>query len=178
LQTQWRNNGVLREKRLAMSVKLFLNLRPLVDNAMTTKIHAIRKEFGEPFRDVVRGFAQMGYSQRATAEILEFNRSYFRQLCARFDLLRHFKKQRDMRDECKPYGGAGPGWTKGKKRVPHHKFSIEFMLGEARKHPRKNDCIAGGLCHPDTIIKRLCKPWKEIVRQANELAKYESVPLK
>ncbi len=79
---------------------------------MTTKIQAVRKEFDEPFRDVVKGFAEMGYSRMATAEILEFNLSYFRTLCVRFDLHKYFKPQKEMRDECKHFF---VGWPKGKK---------------------------------------------------------------
>lgn len=78
------------------------------------KLLAVRKEFGEPFVDVVRGFAEMGYSRRMTANVLNFNLSYFRALCTRFDLHRHFKPQGKMRRDCK---GGGVGWPKGVPKV-------------------------------------------------------------
>lgn len=99
-----------------------------------TKVHQIRREFGEPFRDVVTGFASMGYSRRATAEILEINLSYFR-TCL---LPRHapgapWKERRDLRDECKPRPSSG-GWPKGKKRDKPVRYSDEYLLALIRRH--------------------------------------------
>ena len=47
---------------------------------MMTKAEMIEAEFDEPFDEVIKGFAEMGYSRRAVAEILEINLSYLRLL--------------------------------------------------------------------------------------------------
>lgn len=97
------------------------------------KLRQIAKEYDEPFVEVVKGFAEMGYSRRATAEILEINLSYFRQLCTRFDIHRYFKDQKDMRRECrKTFGG---GWPKGKKRESGPKYTDDFLLKQVRSYP-------------------------------------------
>lgn len=96
------------------------------------KMRQISKEFGEPFVDVVRGFAEMGYSRRATAKILNINLSYFRQLCYRLGLHHHFKQQRDMRDECK---GHGKGWPKGKPQTRRSRYTDAEILAEVSKYP-------------------------------------------
>lgn len=96
------------------------------------KMRQIAKEFGEPFVDVVRGFAEMGYSRRATAKILNINLSYFRQLCDRLGLHQHFKQQRDMRDECK---GHGKGWPKGKPQARRSRYTDAEILEEVSKYP-------------------------------------------
>ena len=48
------------------------------------KIRAVEAEFGEPFWDVVRGFAAMGYGKGATADAIEYSRKAF------FRLLREY----------------------------------------------------------------------------------------
>lgn len=96
------------------------------------KLMAIRLEYGEPFVDVVRGFAEMGYSQRATAEILCLSRAYFRELLGRFDLRKHFLPQAQMRSECR---GQGVGWPKGKPRPRGVIYSDERILAEVRSIP-------------------------------------------
>lgn len=100
-----------------------------------TKVQQIRKEFNEPFRDVVAGFAQMGYSRRATAQILGINTSYFRQLIGYYAPDAQWKKQVDMRDECKPRPSKGKGgWPKGKKRNKPQKYSNDYLLSLVIKH--------------------------------------------
>ena len=96
------------------------------------KLMAIRLEYGEPFVDVVRGFAEMGYSRRATAAVLDLNLSYFRQLLVRFDLGRHFLPQSQMRRECK---GAGTGCPKGTSRPRAAVYSNDQLLAEVRRLP-------------------------------------------
>lgn len=103
-----------------------------------TKVHQIRREFGEPFRDVVTGFASMGYSRRATAEILEINLSYFRTcLLPRYAPGAPWKERRDLRDECKPRPSSG-GWPKGTKRGMSQRrprrYSDEYLLSLLRAH--------------------------------------------
>lgn len=83
-----------------------------------TKMLRIRREYGESFCDVVKGYAELGYSRTLTAAVLGINLSYFRQLCSRFDLHRHYKPQGEMRRDCK---GGGGGWPKGRPRFTRHK---------------------------------------------------------
>lgn len=133
-----------------------------------TKIIRIRREFGEPFREVVKGFAEMGYSRRATAEILDINLSYFRQLCTRFDLHRHFKPQREMRPECRSHGG-GKGWLKGKARYVPRKYTDEYLLGLLRKYPDLTYCQFENLAPVSaSTIQRRFGGWNKARRQANE----------
>ena len=96
-----------------------------------TKLLAIRREYGEPFQSVVRSFASMGYSKRAVCSILEYNRGTFKSECDRFDLNKYFRKQADMRTECKPHG---KGWVKGRKRNRMPKYSDEYLLSLLSKH--------------------------------------------
>lgn len=41
------------------------------------RIQQIEEEFGEPFFDVVKGFAEMNYSRRGVAQILGIDRTTF-----------------------------------------------------------------------------------------------------
>jgi len=45
---------------------------------------AIEQEFGEPFFDVIVGFAKMGYGKDTVAKILEYDASTFRQMLKRY----------------------------------------------------------------------------------------------
>lgn len=116
------------------------------------KLRETAKEFDEPFIDVVRGFAEMGYSRRATAEILEYNLSYFRQLCTRFDLHRHFKAQKDMRRECRKT--AGGGWPKGKKRSGKPKYSDQLVLKQVRAYPDSSTFASLADINISTVYRR------------------------
>ncbi len=99
------------------------------------KLMAIRKEYGEPFVDVVRGYAELGYSRTFTAEVLGINLSYFRALCARFDLHKSFLPQGEMRQECKGGSKGGGGWPKGVARPRAVTYSDEQLLAEVRRIP-------------------------------------------
>lgn len=125
-----------------------------------TKVHQIRREFGEPFRDVVAGFAAMGYSIRATAEILEVNLSYFRKyLLPRYAPDAPWKMQKDMRDECKPRPSHG-GWPKGKKRgISQRKpqrYSDDYLLSLLCAHQDLTYQTFEGLApvSSSTIVRR------------------------
>lgn len=116
------------------------------------KLRQTAKEYGEPFIDVVKGYAEMGYSRRATAEILGYNLSYFRQLCLRFNLHRHFKKQKDMRRECRRTSGGG--WPKGKKRPRPPKYSDKDILAQVRIYNDRNLFMAMADIHIVTVTRR------------------------
>lgn len=115
------------------------------------KLIAVRKEYGEPFTDVVRGFAEMGYSRRAVADVLGFNLSYFRQVLTRFDLHRHFQPQAQMRGECK---GGGKGWPKGKERPRDATYTNEQLLAEVRRLPSYSMSRCVGNIDPKTVQNR------------------------
>lgn len=98
-----------------------------------SKMLEVRREFGEPFVEVVRGYAAMGYSQQMTAQVLGFNRSYFRQLLQRFDLLGCFNRpQRELVKVCRP---GGRGCQKGASRPRAPRYSDEELLAEVRRYP-------------------------------------------
>jgi hypothetical protein len=92
----------------------------------------VRREYGEPFSDVVKGFAEMGYSQRLTAEVLGFNLSYFRQLLKRFGLLAAFNRpQRDLVKDCRP---GGKGRARGVRSPRSPRYSDRDLLQEVRRY--------------------------------------------
>lgn len=96
-----------------------------------TALQRIRKENeGQPAREVIRDYAEMGYSKRSVAKNLGISRSTLASICARFDLDKHFdKSQSELRPECR---GGGKGMVKG------HAF-----LG------RRNPILhAGNIYHP------------------------------
>lgn len=102
-----------------------------------TKVQQIRKEFNEPFRDVVAGFADMGYSRKMTARVLEVNPSWFDQLCERFDLKKHFRSRKEYISICKP-----PGRPKGKSvKRPRQAYSDRQLLAILRRHDEKVSAV-------------------------------------
>ena len=76
------------------------------------KQRAIADEFGIPFWDVVRGFADDGLSIKATADVLEYSHSAFRRLMERHGKKHWFKvghdslvpqqEMADRRGRCSP----------------------------------------------------------------------------
>lgn len=125
-----------------------------------TKVHLVRKEYDEPFRDVVSGFASMGYSKTFTAKTLGINRSYFRSLLDRYAPKVQWPKQRDMVEGCK---GQGKGWEKGRPRGFRH--SDKELLELVRKHKtaanlRRNSSVS------DSTIRSRFGTWKEALRMA------------
>ena len=131
-----------------------------------TKIHAIRAEFQEPFRDVVKGFALMHYSRRATAETLGINNSYFYQICTRFDLHRYFVPANYL-PICKP-----PGHKKGKQIRQPQRYTDEELLAALRQYSQRitmkhYDTIQQKPC-ADTIIRRF-GTWKKAKKIASEI---------
>ena len=69
------------------------------------KVRSIRKEYDEPFPEVVKGMAKLGYSKLATMQTLEFHSQLFRKLLTHYDLHGHFDK-RNYNEDCKakPWG--------------------------------------------------------------------------
>ena len=130
-----------------------------------TKIQEIRKEYGEPFREVVRGYARMGYSKTATAQVLEISLSYFRQLLTRFDLHRFFDPS-TYNDSCKSYGyGSGKGWPKGVSRDSPVLYSDQYLL--ARVSMLKVSWIFDQFAPPySSTVRRRFGSWN----RAKELA--------
>lgn len=133
---------------------------------MTTKIQSIRKEFGEPFRDVVRGFAEMGYSRNMTAGILEINARWFFEICKNYNLNQYFTPYKGRRDLQKQRLYAG-GW-KRPNNTCIRKYSDADLLERVRKHPSSFLFAEQAGVTVKTVKDRFKKPWKEIVRQANE----------
>ena len=72
-----------------------------------TTIQRIRREYDEPFKDVVIGFAEQGNSILLTARTLGISSTWLRNLCVRFDILKNFKPQSHQRETCKRNGGRG-----------------------------------------------------------------------
>jgi len=117
-----------------------------------TKVQQIRQEYKEPFRDVVASFAALGYSRKATAQILEINPSWFDCLCDRFHLKSKFDRSK-YNASCK-----APGLPKGAKIKRGVRFSDEQLLTilagySERISGKRFNYLQGSPC-ADTIIKR------------------------
>ena len=80
-----------------------------------TRVQQIRKEFGEPFKDIVRDFAQMRYSKRCTALTLGITTSYFNVYLKRYAPDVQFPARKDFNEACIP---KGKGYPKGRPRGP------------------------------------------------------------
>ena len=92
-----------------------------------TIIHQIRKEFDEPFRDVVAGFAKMGYSQTAAASACDVARSTFQYHVQRFGLCKLFNRSNYI-PACKSHPRKG---NEGKRKQV---YSDETLLSILRKY--------------------------------------------
>ena len=131
------------------------------------KILSVEEEFDESFEDVVRGFAEMGYSQQAVAQILEFNRSYFRELLRRMDLTGCFLPQRLLRPECR--GGARRG-VPGPKRPGNgaaQKYTDEYLLRCVAAAPTTYELKRQFRIDPQTIRNRFGS-WKKAKKHSKE----------
>lgn len=131
---------------------------------MTTKIQAVRKEFQEPFRDVVRRFAEDGYSKRLTARILDFDVSQFQKTCKRLGI-DNFLPHREQRKECRP---GGKGKPKGSIGYKPRTYTDEYLLSVVRSHPVTTYFDDQTGVSVKTIKERFRQPWAKIVRMAHE----------
>ena len=116
------------------------------------KTARVLKEYEEPFIDVVRGFAVMGYSRKATAQTMDINPSWFNKLCERYDLKKHFHRT-DYLKVCKPTGHA-----KGKKINQPQRYSGWYLLSVLRGYsprisPERFNELQRKPC-ADTYIRR------------------------
>lgn len=120
-----------------------------------SKMIAVRKEFGEPFVDVVRGFAEMGYSKRSTAQILGFNLPYFRDLLARFELHGDFLPQAQQRKECRSGGcvaGSAAASRPGNGRaITYTDDDLLAMVGRSRS---SRDFESSTMIYRSTVSRR------------------------
>jgi len=128
-----------------------------------TKIYTVRYEFKESFHDVVKGLATIGYSRRAVADVLNFNLSYFREVCTRFNLHQYFKPQCDMLPECRSHG---KGWPKGKKQVRKPRYTDEYLLSVVKQYPGYSDFMSCAPVSISTVTRRFRLPWFKIVNMA------------
>lgn len=69
-----------------------------------TKIKRVKQEYNEPFKDVVKSYATMGYSRRAVASILEIKFTTFLRYVRRFNLGDNFRPTSEMRRDCRSWG--------------------------------------------------------------------------
>lgn len=97
-----------------------------------TKVQKIRREYGESFRDVVKGFAQQGESIKGTARALEIEYKYFRRLLTRFGLLHHFRDRKDMKPECRGVGHPSHA-ERNRRRGP--RIPDRELFEAVRKYP-------------------------------------------
>jgi len=117
--------GGYRHECKKCTVKNQMNPRDHPKERRKPKILAIEEEFDEPFADIVKGFALMGYSRNSVAMILEISHGYFNHLCRSMDLNKHFKKRTEWRKECR--GNV----------TNHPKKSDEYYLNFVRQYPER-----------------------------------------
>lgn len=89
------------------------------------KLIDIRKEYGESFVEVVKGFARMGYSMRLTYKTLGIGERRFYKLVARFGLRDLFVKE-NYNEQCQ---WKGAGWPKGKSRMNELRYVLQRQTG-------------------------------------------------
>lgn len=87
-----------------------------------TKIQQVRREFGDSFQNVVRGFAEDGISQRLTAASLGMTRTTLVYHCRRFDLLHLFKPRSQQAAICRAVGQP-----KNYRVGPPRKYTLEYV---------------------------------------------------
>jgi len=113
-------------------------------------IRKIRKDFAEPFRDVVAGFALMGYSQTAAADACEVARSTFQYHVQRFGLCGLFDRK-NYRPECRGYNRKG---RKGKRAPIYTDDHLLEILGQYGDISRERFNERQGQPCADTFCKR------------------------
>lgn len=95
---------------------------------------AIRKEFDEPMSDVIKGFAQMGYSMLATSRAMGIGTQAMSAWIKRLGLRHHFDRS-NYNEVCKPINKKG-GWPKGKKRDRRVKYTDRELLSYVATCPQ------------------------------------------
>lgn len=95
----------------------------------------IRKEYGEPMSDVIKGYALMGYSMIATAQAMGISVWAFTRWVKRLEV-RHLFNRADYNDACKPINGKN-GWPKGKPRLKPNRYTDQELLAFVAKCPAK-----------------------------------------
>lgn len=96
-----------------------------------TKIELTEKTYNQPFEEVIKWYASLGYSKAATAIALSFNRRYFFQILAKLGLNRLFDPKK-YNISCRGRG-HGKGWPKGKSRKVERKYTDDQLLNHVRK---------------------------------------------
>jgi len=135
--------------------------------AKPPKLAAVEREFGEPFDDVIRGFAAMGYSKQAVAKILDFNLSYFRAVLTRRELHGCFLPQAQQRPECK---GGGKGAPSGRPNTwTQRKYSDEHLLRQVKEASTMRDFRDRLRIDPKTVRIRFGS-WRRARRLAGVAA--------
>ena len=116
------------------------------------KTAQVLREYQEPFVDVVRGFARMGYSRKATAQAIDISPSWFDELCRRYGLREKFNREKYL-SICKP-----PGHPKGKHINQPKRYSDWYLLSVLRGYsprisPERFNQLQGKPC-ADTYSRR------------------------
>jgi hypothetical protein len=130
-----------------------------------TKIQQIRKEYGETFCNVVKGYAEMGYSRALTAQILGIDRGYFRKLLNRHNLQSHFKPRMEMMPCCR--GVGHPGHTERNRNTAKRRVDDHVLLSWVEKCRTVREFNAKSPHHFSTVRERWGS-WTEAKRQARE----------
>lgn len=127
----------------------------------------IRKEYGEPMSEVIKGYALMGYSMSATAQAMEISIWAFSRWVTRLNL-KHYFNRMNYNDACKPFNRKR-GWPKGKHRNKPNKWSDAELLAwvaMSKSFHKHREGEGDGRPMGSTILRRFGS-WN----RAKELAK-------
>lgn len=131
---------------------------------MTPWRRRISAEFDAPTIDVIKSFAESGYSKRLTAAALGIGRSTLLDYARRRGIV--FKNRKELRPECKPVHGGKGGWPKGKTRNNPIRLSDAYILSCVREADYGPQIRGVSL---STVCKRF-RTWRHAKRLAMRAA--------
>lgn len=123
----------------------------------------VRREYGESLTEVIKGYALMGYSRRAIAEILNVPESTFHGIVKRFGLESKFNTK-NYNESCKARSNKPrSGRPKGIPGPRRH--TDEELLLMVRRYPSQHsfDLLSGS---SSTTVRRWFGSWSNAKRLA------------
>lgn len=125
----------------------------------------IRKEYGESLSEVIRGYARMGYSKRATSQAMGITLPALLLWCMRLGLDGCFSRL-NYNESCRPLNKEG--WPKGKPRHKRKRYSDSDLLALVSLFSTADSLDqADGFPASTTVLRRF-GTWNNAKRKAME----------
>lgn len=123
----------------------------------------VRREYGESLTEVIKGYALMGYSRRAIAEILNVPESTFHSIVKRLHLEDRFNPK-NYNDSCKPHS-TKPRSGRPKGIPMQRRYNDDELLAKVRRYPSQHsfDLLSGS---SSTTVRRWFGSWSNAKRLA------------